>query len=84
MLDYENKFSKNMLIAGIDEIDNKDAIRLYRKLMTKEEIYNNKRDKHYEVGRTLIFSKSLINKNIKNGAIKICILIYMISKIISF
>ncbi len=31
-----------------------------------DEIYNNKRDKHYEVGRTLIFSKSLINKNIKN------------------
>lgn len=64
--DYAQKIGFKNIRLYTDEIDNKAAIRLYRKLMMKEEIYNNKKDKHYEVGRTLIFSKSLTNKNIKN------------------
>ena len=45
-----------------DEEDNDKAVLLYKKLEMLEEEYVNPADCHYEVGRTLIFSKSLTDK----------------------
>lgn len=47
-----------------DEIDNEKAIKLYEKTGMTKEIYQNENDKHYEVGRTLIFSKNLAGKKV--------------------
>ena len=46
-----------------DEEDNSTAIKLYEKIGMIRESYNNPKDVHFEIGNTLIFSKSLINKN---------------------
>lgn len=45
-----------------DEIDNANAIKLYKKFGMIHEIYNNPKDIHFEIGNTLIFSKNLYNK----------------------
>ena len=45
-----------------DEEDNSTAIKLYEKLGMVREIYNNPEDVHFEIGNTLIFSKSLTNE----------------------
>ena len=45
-----------------DEEDNKDAVKFYEKLGMQSEIYDNAEDKHFEISKTLIFSKSLTQK----------------------
>ena len=45
-----------------DEEDNDKAVLLYKKLEMLEEEYVNPEDIHFEIGRTLIFSKSLTDK----------------------
>ena len=45
-----------------DEIDNSIAIKLYKKIGMISEIYNNTEDLHFEIGKTMIFSKSLVGK----------------------
>lgn len=47
-----------------DEIDNANAVKLYKKFGMTCEIYDNPKDVHYEIGKTLIFSKSLSTKPI--------------------
>ena len=45
-----------------DEEDNKDAVKFYEKLGMQVEEYSNEEDNHFEISRTLIFSKSLTEK----------------------
>ena len=42
-----------------DEEDNSNAINLYKKFGMTSEIYDNPDDKHFEISKTIIFSKSL-------------------------
>ena len=46
-----------------DEEDNACAIKLYEKFGMISEIYDNPEDMHFEISKTLIFSKSLIDKS---------------------
>ena len=45
-----------------DEDDNANAINLYKKIGMISEEYNNPEDAHFEISRTLIYSKSLTDK----------------------
>lgn len=47
-----------------DEEDNAKAIKLYKKFGMISEIYNNLEDVHFEISKTLIFSKSLTDEPI--------------------
>jgi len=47
-----------------DEEDNSNAIKLYQKFGMISEVYNNAEDVHFEISKTLIFSKSLTDKPI--------------------
>ena len=48
-----------------DEEDNKDAVKFYEKLGMISEVYDNPEDNHFEIGKTLIFSKSLSNAKVQ-------------------
>ena len=48
-----------------DEEDNSYAIKLYTKLGFVMEVYNNPDDIHFEISKTLIFSKNLLGKETK-------------------
>ncbi len=48
-----------------DDIDNFDATKFYDKMGMDCEIYDNSNDKHFEVGKTLIYSLSLCGKKVE-------------------
>lgn len=56
------KFGFETLRLYTDEEDNSNAIKLYDKFGMISEIYDNPEDVHFEISRTLIFSKSLTDK----------------------
>ncbi|MBQ9791326.1 MAG: GNAT family N-acetyltransferase [Clostridia bacterium] len=56
-------FGFHTLRLYTDEEANDTAIKLYEKIGMIREIYNNPEDVHFKIGNTLIFSKSLTNKN---------------------
>ena len=45
-----------------DEEDNAEAVKLYKKFGFISEVYNNPEDVHFEISKTLIFSKNLSDK----------------------
>jgi len=47
-----------------DEEDNANAVKLYKKFGMVSEFYDNPDDKHFEIGKTLIFSISLNDKKV--------------------
>ena len=59
VFDEAKKMGFENLRLYTDEIDNAIAVKLYEKFGMTREYYNNLNDKHYEVGKTLIFSKNL-------------------------
>ena len=48
-----------------DEEDNSEAVRLYEKFGFMSEVYDNPEDVHFEISKTLIFSKNLLGKKTK-------------------
>ena len=47
-----------------DELDNAIAIKLYEKSGMTKEFYKNKKDQHYEVGKTVICSINLYGEKV--------------------
>ena len=45
-----------------DDEENAHAVKLYEKMGMIREIYDNPADAHFQIGNTLIFSKSLVNE----------------------
>ncbi|MBQ8748981.1 MAG: GNAT family N-acetyltransferase [Clostridia bacterium] len=55
----------NALRLYTDEQDNVSAVKLYKKLNMIDEVYSNEEDSHFEISKTLIFSKSLNDEPVK-------------------
>ena len=66
ILEFSMQQAKNLgfetLRLYTDEEDNASAIKLYDKFSMISEIYDNPEDVHFEISKTLIFSKSLTDK----------------------
>lgn len=66
ILNFSMQQAKNLKFETLrlytDEQDNATAIKLYNKFNMVKEIYDNPDDTHFEISKTLIFSKSLTQK----------------------
>lgn len=62
-MDQAKKLGFETLRLYTDEEDNASAIKLYNKFGMISEIYDNPEDVHFEISKTLIFSKSLTDKS---------------------